>query len=689
MGCFQSSPAGKSANTASPVRAQAMSNAEDRKRAPTEDEKPMSIGSEPSRAKSGHHKQGSLAISHAAVALTQARGSVSDVLRRASSISMLSPAFLKKYGEDGSIDDIVVPFLSQFVMFRHLKKKELLKAARCFDVEKFEGNKSIIVKGLRGDLLYIIADGKVDVSAKNEAGVPSLIRTMGTNEIFGEFGLIHDVPRTVNVDAAKGGVVVVTLKRSIYKSYKNEPFMAKLRGWLDNAAHSIVSGALNQINFLSTLEKDKRHIISGLFRVQVVPLGHTVCKQGTKGKHFYVLSSGQLLVSAKDERGEEVELKTFTDGASFGEVSLLADTLRSATITAMKESVVLSLRREDFETFLRLVPSHGDEMKRQIRDLSAVKLVSEKIPFFQSISKDKIAEVAAVCSVTRHKAGTIIVETGKVDPLKFYIITEGMMDVYVGEKRVRTMGVGDYFGEVSLVLERPHTATVKVSTLQSYASCLECTKADFELLFASVPAVLAEISMRVLGKESEMRHVILHPLGRSFFLKHIEKEFAQENLDFWRDVDDLERLNKRTLSAQAIKTLGINPVTYAKEHAEKVQHGAQLLFKQYIIDDAPEQINLEDKTRRVILQRFAKGSIDQRIFHQAKDDIYNLMERDNFSRFKKSPLFQEMLSELGTYKRGKNEKRKSLFEKIEKIQRKSSKVVVVETKSSLTNKESL
>jgi hypothetical protein len=166
MGCTSSSAAGGDARAinASPVAALAQGPgnkrmSEQRKRSPTED------ALAPMADRGRHHKKGSKTISHAAVA--KARDSMSEALRRVSSMSMMSPNFLKKYAEDGSVEDIVVPFLSQFVMFRHLKKKELLKAARCFGVQKFEPNQSIIVKGERGDSLYIIG--------KSGSRLPSLL----------------------------------------------------------------------------------------------------------------------------------------------------------------------------------------------------------------------------------------------------------------------------------------------------------------------------------------------------------------------------------------------------------------------------------------------------------------------------------------------------------------------------------
>ena len=73
-----------------------------------------------------------------------------------------------------------------------------------------------------------------------------------------------------------------------------------------------------------------------------VPAGEVVIRAGEMGDRFYIVDSGELLVTAP---GVEATLRR---GDSFGEIALLRDVPRTATVTALVDSRLEALQREDF-----------------------------------------------------------------------------------------------------------------------------------------------------------------------------------------------------------------------------------------------------------------------------------------------------------------------------------------------------
>jgi hypothetical protein len=96
--------------------------------------------------------------------------------------------------------------------------------------------------------------------------------------------------------------------------------------------------------FVSLPETALERLAAAAERVQV-PAGEDVVKQGEAGDRFYVVAEGELGVSV-----DGAELATLHDGDYFGEIALLRDVPRTATVRARRDSVLVALDRDDFLT---------------------------------------------------------------------------------------------------------------------------------------------------------------------------------------------------------------------------------------------------------------------------------------------------------------------------------------------------
>ena len=100
-----------------------------------------------------------------------------------------------------------------------------------------------------------------------------------------------------------------------------------------------------------------------LVKRQVVP-GEVVIRQGDTGKEMFVVESGRLQASVITPDGKDLGIvKTYREGEYFGELALMRDESRAATVTAIDEGTLLVLERQVVHRLLQDL--HGTELSKE------------------------------------------------------------------------------------------------------------------------------------------------------------------------------------------------------------------------------------------------------------------------------------------------------------------------------------
>ena len=110
----------------------------------------------------------------------------------------------------------------------------------------------------------------------------------------------------------------------------------------------------------------------------------------------------------------------------------------------------------------------------------------KQVPLFNGLNQRQLRRLAAKAKERKFKAGTAVVQEGKMSGIGFFIVTDGLATVSFDGDEVATVGPGDHFGELGLITERERTATV---TAQTPLECLELTSWDFREFVKSDPDV--------------------------------------------------------------------------------------------------------------------------------------------------------------------------------------------------------
>jgi CRP/FNR family transcriptional regulator, cyclic AMP receptor protein len=105
----------------------------------------------------------------------------------------------------------------------------------------------------------------------------------------------------------------------------------------------------------------------------------------------------------------------------------------------------------------------------------------KRVPLFSDLDDRELKQVAASMKERTFKAGDTVTEEGK-GGIGFFVIGDGSAKVTVGGGEVRTLGPGDYFGEIGLIADIDRTATI---TAEGDLRCYGMTSWDFRPLVES------------------------------------------------------------------------------------------------------------------------------------------------------------------------------------------------------------
>lgn len=105
--------------------------------------------------------------------------------------------------------------------------------------------------------------------------------------------------------------------------------------------------------FSSLADANLRQLASAVTK-QRAPAGKVLCREGERGEQMYVILSGAVSLRKRSE-GHEVELGQLESGAHFGEMALIGDAPRTATIVAATDIEYLAIDRE---TLMRVIASY-------------------------------------------------------------------------------------------------------------------------------------------------------------------------------------------------------------------------------------------------------------------------------------------------------------------------------------------
>jgi len=186
--------------------------------------------------------------------------------------------------------------------------------------EEYEANSNVITQGEKGSHLYVSAEGEFEVFVDN-----TKVNSFGSGRAFGELAILYNTKRNATIRAVTSAKVWV-INRQTFQ-------LIMMRTRLKDIEEKVSFLRTNPL--LKDLEKEILVKMSDLLQVEFFPPGHCIIRQGDKGDKFYMITGGNVKITKlKPGADQEEEVGTLSYGSYFGELALLYEDTRQATVTA-------------------------------------------------------------------------------------------------------------------------------------------------------------------------------------------------------------------------------------------------------------------------------------------------------------------------------------------------------------------
>ncbi|XP_050032121.1 cAMP-dependent protein kinase type II regulatory subunit isoform X1 [Dermacentor andersoni] len=210
----------------------------------------------------------------------------------------------------------------------------------------------------------------------------------------------------------------------------------------------------NILLFKSLDVAQMQEVIDAMFERKVKP-GEVVIKQGDDGDNFYVIQTGTYNIFVNTDREQDKLVGKYEGSGSFGELALMYNMPRAATITAVTEGSLWAMNRQ---TFRRIVLKSAFKKRKEYENLL------EKVPMLKSLNHYERMNLCDALMPRSFKDGDLIIMQGDAAD-GMYFIEDGTVRICVkkdggSETEVSRIGKGGYFGELALLTKKPRAASV-------------------------------------------------------------------------------------------------------------------------------------------------------------------------------------------------------------------------------------
>ncbi|XP_075697786.1 cGMP-dependent protein kinase 2-like [Rhinoderma darwinii] len=409
---------------------------------------------------------------------------------------------------------------------------------------------------------------------------------------------------------AKEGVSAEPTSRHYYNPSCQNPDVTCVRK--DSSAKKLITGAIMSNDFLRQLEASHvRRMVDCMYE-RVYNQSQLVIQEGTAGNHLYVLAEGLLDVIQNSRL-----LGQMHPGTAFGELAILYNCKRTATVKAVTDSKIWVLDRQVFQNIM--MSSAQAQHQEYFSFLRSVSILKD-------LPEEKLSKIIDCLEVDFYDKGDYIIREGE-EGNTFFIIAKGKVRVTQAvegsqePQEIKTLAVGDYFGEKALISEDVRSANIIAE--EDDTQCLVIDRDTFNQMvgtYQELQTYLREYVCQLAISDHDRRNARRKSLHHSVSRDNSEVNQLRELVSRFSSTSPFRYLDVIT----TLGTGGFGRVELVKLKDEDMTFALKCIKKKHIVDTHQQEHVYWEKN---ILQQINCSFIIRlyRTFRDAKY-VYMLLE---------------------------------------------------------------
>ncbi|XP_059373069.1 cGMP-dependent protein kinase 1-like isoform X1 [Carassius carassius] len=250
-------------------------------------------------------------------------------------VQQLSHVTLPSVAKSAKSKELIKSAILDNDFMKNLEMSQIQEIVDCMYPVDYDKNSCIIKEGDVGSLVYVMEEGKVEVTKEGLK-----LCTMGPVKVFGELAILYNCTRTATVRTVTS-VKLWAIDRQCFQTIMMRTGLIK---------HAENMELLKSVLTFRGLSEEILSKLADVLEETHYEDGDYIIRQGARGDTFFIISKGNVTMTREDCPGQEpVYLRSMGKGDSFGEKALQGEDIRTANVIAAESVTCLVIDRDSYK----------------------------------------------------------------------------------------------------------------------------------------------------------------------------------------------------------------------------------------------------------------------------------------------------------------------------------------------------